>query len=57
MKIINDEQLNELIWTPYESWGPNGVNFYTIEKQKEDGTWEFVISLPGFVNSYLDENY
>jgi len=52
-----DEQLNELIWTPYESWGPNGVNFYIIEKQKEDGTWEFVISVPGFVNSYLDENY
>lgn len=48
---------NKLEWTPYLGWGNGEVDFYIIEEQKIDGTCESVISLPGNVNSYLDENY
>lgn len=51
------ELYNLLEWTPYLGWGEGGVDFYMVEEQKADGSWESVISLPGNTNSYLDENH
>jgi len=35
----------KLEWTPYQSWGPNGVDHYIIEWQDEAGVWH-VLDLP-----------
>ena len=52
-----NEVYNQLYWTPYESWGPNGVGFYVIEKQNKNGGWEILKTLPGTEKTYLDENF
>jgi PKD repeat protein len=46
----------QLKWTPYEGWGENGVGFYILERQKEDGDWEILHQLPGTVTTAVDEN-
>lgn len=48
---------HKLTWTPYLSWGNNGVGFYIIEIQKPDGTWDFLESVPGSITTYLNESY
>jgi len=45
-----------LEWTPYTGWGTNGVGFYIVEKQEEDGTWKIVKQVPGHVTTVVDEN-
>jgi len=46
----------QLEWTPYTGWGDDGVNFYILEKQTEDGNWEVLHQLPGSVTTAVDEN-
>lgn len=46
----------QLKWTPYEGWGPNGVGFYILERQTDDGEWEVLHQLPGSVTTAVDEN-
>jgi hypothetical protein len=46
----------KLDWTPYIGWGENGVGFYVIEKQNEDGSWEVIQQVQGNVLSTVDEN-
>ncbi len=46
----------KLDWTPYIGWGDNGVGFYVIEKQNEDGSWEIIQQVQGNVLSTVDEN-
>jgi hypothetical protein len=45
-----------LTWTPYESWGANGVGFYMIERETADGSWEVVKTVPGSETRTVDEN-
>ncbi len=40
----------QLEWTPYTGWGEDGVNFYILERQTEDGNWEVLHQLPGSVS-------
>ena len=46
----------KLDWTPYTGWGDNGVGFYIIERQNEDGSWEVIQQVQGNVLSTVDEN-
>jgi hypothetical protein len=46
----------KLEWTPYLGWGNNGVGFYILEKQNEDGSWDIIQHLPGSVLTTVDEN-
>jgi PKD repeat protein len=46
----------KLEWTPYLGWGNNGVGFYILEKQNEDGSWDIIQHLPGNVLTAVDEN-
>jgi PKD repeat protein len=46
----------QLEWTPYLGWGNNGVGFYIVEKQNEDGSWDIIEHLPGSVLNTVDEN-
>ena len=46
----------KLEWTPYLGWGNNGVGFYILEKQNEDGSWDIIQHLPGSVLNTVDEN-
>jgi len=46
----------QLRWTPYEGWGEDGVSFYILERQKDDGKWEVIHQLPGSVITAVDEN-
>ena len=46
----------QLEWTPYTGWGEDGVNFYILERQTEDGNWEVLHQLPGSVTTAVDEN-
>jgi hypothetical protein len=48
---------NKLLWTPYTSWGENGVGFYNVEMQLPDGTWVVIKSLPGQVTEFLHEGF
>ena len=43
--IDHDAYEVKLEWTPYQSWGPNGVDHYIIEWQDEAGVWH-VLDLP-----------
>jgi PKD repeat protein len=56
VKSVGELQ-HKLTWTPYLSWGNNGVGFYIIEIQKPDGTWDFLESVPGSVTTYMNESY
>ena len=46
----------ELNWTPYNGWGEQGVGFYIVEKQREDGTWEIIDQVSGAITTTVDEN-
>jgi PKD repeat protein len=46
----------KLEWTPYLGWGNNGVGFYILEKQNDDGSWDIIQHLPGSVLTTVDEN-
>lgn len=38
-QLIPEQFEVELDWTPYVSWGTNGVDYYIIEWQDESGIW------------------
>lgn len=45
----------DLIWTPYKEWQP-GVENYSIERQRPDGTWELVKVVDGNITTMqIDE--
>ncbi len=45
----------DLNWTPYKEWQP-GVENYTLERQKPDGTWEIIKVVDGNItNLQIDE--
>jgi PKD repeat protein len=46
----------QLRWTPYTGWGENGVGFYILERETEDGSWEVIHQVPGTVTTAVDEN-
>jgi hypothetical protein len=46
----------QLNWTPYTGWGEDGVDFYILERETEDGDWEVIHELPGNVTTAVDEN-
>jgi len=50
------EFYTQLKWTAYEGWGEDGVSFYILERQKDDGEWEVLHQLPGSVITAVDEN-
>jgi hypothetical protein len=54
---VVDDHFHQIDWTPYLSWGNNGVGFYLIEIQKPDGTCDFLESVPGSVTTYMNESY
>lgn len=58
--VLNAEAAGEfyiqLEWTPYTGWGDDGVDFYILERQNEDGSWEVLHQLPGNVTTAVDEN-
>lgn len=46
----------QLEWTPYTGWGEDGVDFYILERQTDDGSWEVLHQLPGSIITAVDEN-
>jgi PKD repeat protein len=56
LKVDKDRPNEKLIlsWTPYIDW-KEGVDYYIIEKQKEDGTWESFKQVNG--NTYKAEDF
>ncbi|MCB0819161.1 MAG: PKD domain-containing protein [Bacteroidetes bacterium] len=46
----------QLEWTPYTGWGEDGVDFYILERETDDGSWEVIHELPGNVTTAVDEN-
>lgn len=52
---MNDLFKTELEWTPYLGWD-EGVSFYIIERQSDDGVWQLVKFVGGNVTTTVDEN-
>ena len=47
-----EEMKTELNWTPYRKWQP-GVENYSIERQRPDGTWETIKVVDGNITDVL----
>ena len=54
LTVENREVINELIWSPYNSW-IDGVDSYEVYRKIEDQLPELVVSLPGTDTAYSDD--
>jgi hypothetical protein len=48
---MNEARQVHLEWSPYLGW-ENGVEYYVLEKQDDDGTWHFLKQVDGSVRWY-----
>lgn len=48
---MNEARQVHLEWTPYIGW-ENGVEYYILEKQDENGNWQFLKQVDGTVRWY-----
>jgi len=51
---MDETRLVHLHWSPYKGWD-QGVEFYILEKQDENGNWQFLKQVDGETNSYEDQ--